>query len=57
MTTTAPADIDVDLLFLLNQASYALTTELTAALAELGISTRAYCVLSHAMKGDLTQIQ
>ena len=44
-------------MFLLSQASFALTTELTAGLAELGISPRAHCVLYHAMTGELTQIQ
>jgi DNA-binding MarR family transcriptional regulator len=46
-----------DLLFLLSQASHALMTEMTARLAELGISPRAHCVLSHAMSGELTQGQ
>ncbi len=55
MATTAPAETSVDLLLLLSQASHALTTELTAGLAELGISPRAQFVLSTAMTGDLTQ--
>lgn len=46
-----------DLLFLLSQASHALTIELTARLAELGISPRAHCVLSNALGGELTQGQ
>jgi MarR family transcriptional regulator for hemolysin len=46
-----------DLTFLLSQASHVLTTELTAGLAELGITPRAHCVLAHAMTGDLTQKQ
>jgi DNA-binding MarR family transcriptional regulator len=44
-----------DLCFLLGQASHALQTELTAALARLGISPRAHCVLSNALGGELTQ--
>jgi MarR family transcriptional regulator, transcriptional regulator for hemolysin len=54
---TPPAPIDVDLLFLVNQAAFALTAEMTTALAGVGISPREFCVLSHGMKGDLTQIQ
>jgi DNA-binding MarR family transcriptional regulator len=50
--TTVP-----DLTFLLSWATHALTTELTAGLAELGISPRAHCVLSKAMAADLTQTQ
>jgi MarR family transcriptional regulator, transcriptional regulator for hemolysin len=46
-----------DLAFLLSQASYVLTTELSAGLAKLGISPRAFCVLSRAQQAELTQIQ
>ncbi|WP_131768170.1 MarR family winged helix-turn-helix transcriptional regulator [Candidatus Protofrankia californiensis] len=46
-----------DLAFLLSQASHALTTELTAGLAALGISPRGHFVLSRAMSCDLTQSQ
>lgn len=46
-----------DLLFLLAQASHVLETELTARLSELGVSPRAYCVLSKALPGTLTQSQ
>ena len=49
--------IDVDVMFLVNQAGYALTAEMTTALAEVKISPREFCVLSHALKGELTQIQ
>lgn len=49
--------IDVDVMFLVNQAGYALTAEMASALAEVEISPREFCVLSHALKGDLTQIQ
>lgn len=49
--------IDVDLMCLVNQAGYALTAEMAAALAGIKISPREFCVLSHALKGDLTQIQ
>lgn len=55
--TVAPVEIGRDLMFLLSQASHVLMTELTAGLVELGISCRDYCVLSHAIVGDLTQIR
>jgi MarR family transcriptional regulator, transcriptional regulator for hemolysin len=48
---------NADLVFLLSQASHALMVELTARLAELGISPRSHCVLSKAMSGELTQGQ
>jgi len=58
MGTQAPVAADHDLMFLLWQASHVLMTELTAGLAELGISQRDYCVLSHAVEaGDLSQIR
>jgi len=46
-----------DLAFLLAHASHVLSTELTAALAGLGITPRANCVLTSALPGDRTQIQ
>jgi DNA-binding MarR family transcriptional regulator len=53
---TASAQPDtIDLMLLLSQASHALTTEMTAGLAGVGISPRAHCVLTHALQGDLTQ--
>jgi MarR family transcriptional regulator, transcriptional regulator for hemolysin len=55
--SSAASDEAPDLAFLLSQASHVLTTELTAGLADLGISPRAYCVLSKALNGDLTQIE
>jgi MarR family transcriptional regulator for hemolysin len=53
----AASSPETDLAFLLSQASHALVTELTARLAELGISPRAHCVLSKALAGELTQTQ
>ena len=53
----APATTPVDLMFLLAQASHALATELTAGLAEVGITPRAHCVLKAALPGDQTQSQ
>jgi DNA-binding MarR family transcriptional regulator len=52
-----PPDQAIDLLFLLNQASHALSAEMTGALAGLGISVRDYCVLWKALDGDQTQKQ
>ena len=52
-----PPKVDVDLMFLLGQASHALETEMTAKLHALGISPRAHCVLAHARGGELTQSQ
>jgi DNA-binding MarR family transcriptional regulator len=46
-----------DLSYLLNHTSHVLATQMTAALAEIGISPRAFCVLSHAMAAERTQIQ
>jgi len=56
-TPTRAAPIDVDLLFLINQAGFALNAEMSVALGDVGISPREFCVLSHALKGDLTQIE
>jgi len=47
----------VDLLFLLNQATFALSNEMASRLAEVGLTPRKYCVLSRAMQEDLTQIR
>jgi MarR family transcriptional regulator for hemolysin len=47
----------VDLLFLLNQATFALSNELASRLAEVQLSPRKYCVLSKALADDLTQIR
>ena len=46
-----------NLCWLLSQASYSYTTELTAALEELGISPRAQHVLHTAMSGEYTQTE
>ena len=46
-----------DLCWLLSRASWILTTEMTAALEDLGISPRAHCVLSTAMSGEHTQTE
>ena len=53
--TAAPPALCGNLCWLLSRASHALTTELTAALEDLGISPRAHAVLAAAMTGDHTQ--
>ena len=53
----ATTERTADLIFLLSQAAHALTTELTAELAGLGISPRSHCVLSQAMESEQTQIR
>jgi MarR family transcriptional regulator for hemolysin len=49
--------METDLMFLLGQAQHALANQMAARLAEIGVSPRAYCVLSSALSEDLTQIQ
>ena len=55
--TSARNAPSVDLSMLLNQSGYALTSRLSAALEEVGISVRVYCVLAKAAEGDYTQSQ
>jgi DNA-binding MarR family transcriptional regulator len=55
MATISEPRTSNDLMMLLSQAGHALACELTAALAELGVSPRANCVLTTALTGDLTQ--
>jgi MarR family transcriptional regulator, transcriptional regulator for hemolysin len=55
--TEAPTQAAANLCWLLSQASYTLTTELTAGLEGLGISPRAHHVLSAALSGPHTQIE
>jgi DNA-binding MarR family transcriptional regulator len=55
MAPTTSAATDLDLMFLLAQASHTLQTEMTAKLAELGITPREHCVLSKAQSGEHTQ--
>ena len=55
--TTETAPCTTDLCWLLSRASYTLTTELTAALEDVGISPRAHSVLAAALAGEHTQIE
>ncbi|MDP9863097.1 MULTISPECIES: MarR family winged helix-turn-helix transcriptional regulator [Streptosporangium] len=57
MTTSAPSRTVPDLSMLLTHTGHVLATQMTAALAELGITPRGYCVLFHAMEAERTQIQ
>jgi DNA-binding MarR family transcriptional regulator len=56
-TAGAPQPLCDNLCWLLSRASHALTTRLTAALEDLGITPRAHQVLGAAMTGDHTQIE
>ena len=57
MTSMAPARTEPDLSFLLDHTSHVLRTQMSAALAEIGLTARMHCVLVHAMEGERTQIQ
>jgi MarR family transcriptional regulator for hemolysin len=55
MAVRSDDEIRGDLSYLFDKASQALAGRMTAALAELDITPRDYCVLSKAMPGELTQ--
>src|ERR1700756_4544128 len=57
MAATTPVRAAPDLSFLLAHTSHVLTTRMTAALAEIGMTPRGHCVLVKAMGGELTQIE
>jgi DNA-binding MarR family transcriptional regulator len=57
MSTSAPTRSVADLSYLLTHAGYVLSTQMTAAFAELGITPRDYCVLYHAPDAERTQIE
>jgi MarR family transcriptional regulator, transcriptional regulator for hemolysin len=57
MTATTPTRVVPDLSFLLAHTSHVLTTRMTAALAEIGLTPRSFCVLMHAAPGEQTQIE
>jgi MarR family transcriptional regulator for hemolysin len=52
-----PHELSENLCWLLSRASQSLTAQLTAALADLGLSPRMHMVLLAAMTGDHTQIE
>jgi DNA-binding MarR family transcriptional regulator len=53
----SPQPLVSNLAWLLSQASFALSTELTAALEGLGVSPRGFHVLKTAIGRDMTQIE
>jgi MarR family transcriptional regulator, transcriptional regulator for hemolysin len=55
MDARSDEEIRADLAYLFDKASQALAARMCAALAELDISARDYCVLSKAAAGELTQ--
>ncbi|GAA2106161.1 MarR family winged helix-turn-helix transcriptional regulator [Actinomadura alba] len=57
MTTSAPTRTVADLSYLLTHAGHVLSTQMTAAFSELGITPRGYCVLFHALEAERTQIE
>jgi len=57
MTTATTARTTPDLSYLLDHTSHVLGTQMAAALAEIGLTVRGYCVLNHAVGGELTQIE
>jgi MarR family transcriptional regulator, transcriptional regulator for hemolysin len=54
---TPPTRTEPDLSFLLDHASHVLRTQMSAALAEIGLTARMHCVLVHALAEERTQIQ
>jgi len=55
--STTNVTVDVDLSCALSRASYSLATEVTAALAEVGLTQRTYSVLNQALDEEYTQIR
>jgi MarR family transcriptional regulator for hemolysin len=57
MPTSAPTRTLPDLSYLLAHASHVLATQMAAAVAEVGLTPRGYCVLFHALQAERTQIE
>ncbi|MER8161858.1 MarR family winged helix-turn-helix transcriptional regulator [Streptomyces sp. NPDC094472] len=57
MTAMAPTQNEPDLSFLLDHTSHVLRTQMSAALAEIGLTARMHCVLVHALEEERTQAQ
>jgi MarR family transcriptional regulator, transcriptional regulator for hemolysin len=47
----------LDLSYLLSHASHVLATQMSAAMAEIGLTPRGWCVLFHALEAERTQIE
>ncbi|WP_225845178.1 MarR family winged helix-turn-helix transcriptional regulator [Streptomyces sp. HPF1205] len=56
-TPSAGSGAAPDLSFLLQHTAHVLATRMTAALADIGMSPRAHCVLAHAREAERTQAQ
>ncbi|GAB2910727.1 MarR family winged helix-turn-helix transcriptional regulator [Streptomyces mayteni] len=58
MTAMTPQSrTEPDLSFLLDHTSHVLRTRMAAALAEVGLTARMHCVLTHALEEERTQAQ
>ncbi len=57
MPAPVPARSVSDLSYLLAHASHVLATQMAAAMAEIGLTPRGYCVLLHALEAERTQIE
>ncbi|MFC1405876.1 MULTISPECIES: MarR family winged helix-turn-helix transcriptional regulator [Streptacidiphilus] len=57
MTSMTPTRTEPDLSFLLDHSSHVLRTQMSAALAEIGLTARMHCVLIHALEEERTQAQ
>lgn len=57
MTLSAPSRTVPDLSYLLTHSGYVLATRMTAAMAEIGLTPRGYCVLFHALEAERTQAE
>src|ERR1700733_3029496 len=57
MSTSAPSRTVPDLSYLLTHAGHVLATQMAAAMAEIGLTPRGYCVLFHALQAERTQIE
>jgi MarR family transcriptional regulator, transcriptional regulator for hemolysin len=57
MSTSAPTRTVADMSYLLTHAGHVLATQMAAAMGEIGISPRSYCVLFHALEAERTQIE
>lgn len=57
MATAPETALTTNLGWLLNQASHALATATTAALEDVGLGPRGFCVLKAALSGELTQTE
>jgi MarR family transcriptional regulator, transcriptional regulator for hemolysin len=57
MPANVPTRAVFDLSYLLAHASHVLATQMAAAMAEIGLTPRGYCVLFHALQAERTQIE